>query len=112
MGRLGVIAVATVFALTAGASPAGALDNGLARTPPMGWNAFYSLGCHVDEGVVRETADALRSTGMADAGYRYVILDDCWMSHTRDAERRPAPAARPLSRTASPPWPTTCTPGG
>ena len=85
MGRLGVIAVATVFVLAAGASPAGALDNGLARTPPMGWNAFYSLGCHVDEGVVRETADALRSTGMADAGYRYVILDDCWMSHSRDA---------------------------
>ena len=85
MARPGVIAVALVLALTAGASPAGALDNGLARTPPMGWNAFYSLGCRVDEGVVRETADALRATGMADAGYRYVILDDCWMAHNRDA---------------------------
>jgi len=85
VGRLGIIAVATVFVLAAGASPAGALDNGLARTPPMGWNAFYSLGCQVDEGVVRETTDALRSTGMADAGYRYVVLDDCWMARSRDA---------------------------
>jgi alpha-galactosidase len=74
-----------VLALSAGASPAGALENGLARTPPMGWNAFYSLGCRVDEGVARETADALQATGMADAGYRYVILDDCWMSHSRNA---------------------------
>src|SRR5207247_5559616 len=37
------------------------------------------------ERVVRETADALLSSGMAAAGYRYVILDDCWMAHGRDA---------------------------
>ena len=71
------------LALALGASRAGALDNGLARTPPMGWNAFYSLRCGVDERVVRETADALLATGMAAAGYRYVILDDCWMGHGR-----------------------------
>ncbi|MGZ4202098.1 MAG: glycoside hydrolase family 27 protein [Thermoleophilaceae bacterium] len=87
MGRLGIIALAVVLlALAVGASPSRALENGLARTPPMGWNAFYSLGCHVDERVVRETADALRATGMADAGYRYVILYDCWMAHGRGAD--------------------------
>ncbi len=85
MGRLGVIALAVVLALAIGATPSRALENGLARTPPMGWNAFYSLGCRVDERVVRETADALVASGMADAGYRYVILDDCWMARSRDA---------------------------
>jgi alpha-galactosidase len=87
VGRLGVIALVVVLLAPAvGASPSRALENGLARTPPMGWNAFYSLGCRVDEQVVRETADALRATGMADAGYRYVILDDCWMAHGRGAD--------------------------
>src|SRR5204863_6155721 len=84
VGRLGVIAVAMGLARAVGASRAVALENGLARTPPMGWNAFYSLGCHVDERVVRETTDAIVASGMAEAGYRYVILDDCWMARSRD----------------------------
>jgi alpha-galactosidase len=85
MGRWALIAVAAALALAADAAPANALDNGLARTPPMGWNAFYSLGCHVDERIVQGTADSLLASGMAAAGYRYVILDDCWMAHGRDA---------------------------
>lgn len=51
---------------------------GLALTPPMGWNSWNKLGCNVDEMVIREIADAMVSTGMKDAGYVYVVIDDCW----------------------------------
>jgi alpha-galactosidase len=62
-----------------------ALDNGLARTPPMGWNSWNKFGCKgLNEKVVRDTADAMASNGMKDAGYQFVILDDCWQTG-RDA---------------------------
>jgi len=50
----------------------------LALTPPMGWNSWNGFGCNVDEKMVRETADAIVSKGMKDAGYQYVVIDDCW----------------------------------
>jgi alpha-galactosidase len=62
-----------------------ALDNGLARTPPMGWNSWNKFACKgLNEKVVREAADTMASNGMKDAGYQYVILDDCWQGE-RDA---------------------------
>lgn len=51
---------------------------GLAETPPMGWNSWNTFGCNIDEALIRETADTLVSSGMRDAGYIYVNLDDCW----------------------------------
>jgi alpha-galactosidase len=60
------------------ALPVVALDNGLAKTPPMGWNSWNKFGCNVSEQMIRETADAMVSSGMKDAGYRYVVIDDCW----------------------------------
>ena len=54
------------------------LDDGLARTPPMGWNTWNKFACNVSERLIRETADAMVSSGMRDAGYRYVVIDDCW----------------------------------
>jgi len=54
------------------------LDNGLARTPPMGWNSWNHFGCNVSAQLIRETADALVASGMRDAGYQYVVIDDCW----------------------------------
>jgi alpha-galactosidase len=60
------------------ALPVAALDNGLAKTPPMGWNSWNKFGCNVSEKMIRETADAMVSSGMKDAGYRYVVIDDCW----------------------------------
>ena len=54
------------------------LDNGLARTPPMGWNSWNHFGCNVSEQLIKETADAIVASGMRDAGYRYVVIDDCW----------------------------------
>ena len=50
----------------------------LAPTPPMGWNSWNHFACDVNEQTIRETADAMVSSGMRDAGYRYVVIDDCW----------------------------------
>src|SRR5262245_53435535 len=55
-----------------------ALDNGLARTPPMGWNSWNRFSCDVDERLIQRTADAMVASGMRDAGYQYVVIDDCW----------------------------------
>lgn len=68
--------------------PAAALEDGLARTPPMGWSSWNHFDCRVDEQVVRQTADAMVQSGMRDAGYRYVNVDDCWMAGARDASGR------------------------
>jgi alpha-galactosidase len=59
--------------------------NGLALTPPMGWNSWNKFGCNIDENLIRKEADALVSSGMRDAGYQYVVIDDCWQS-SRDAK--------------------------
>ncbi len=52
--------------------------HGLAGTPPMGWNSWNHFACDVSERLIRETADAIVASGMRDAGYRYVVIDDCW----------------------------------
>jgi alpha-galactosidase len=52
--------------------------NGLALTPPMGWNSWNKFACDINERVVRDTADAMVASGMRDAGYQYVVIDDCW----------------------------------
>ena len=51
---------------------------GLALTPPMGWNSWNNFGCDVNEEMIREMADAMVSSGMRDAGYTYIVIDDCW----------------------------------
>jgi alpha-galactosidase len=58
---------------------------GLAPTPPMGWTSWNKFGCRIDESLIRETADAMVSSGMKDAGYEYVNIDDCWEAPERDA---------------------------
>jgi alpha-galactosidase len=50
----------------------------LAQTPPMGWSSWNKFACNVTEQVIRATADAMVTSGMKDAGYRYVNIDDCW----------------------------------
>jgi alpha-galactosidase len=57
----------------------------IASTPPMGWNSWNKFGCNVSESLIREAADALVSTGMRDAGYTYIVIDDCWQV-SRDAQ--------------------------
>lgn len=62
---------------------------GLADTPPMGWNSWNRFGCDIDERMIRETADALVESGLAEAGYVYINLDDCWHAPERDADGFP-----------------------
>ena len=52
--------------------------NGMAETPPMGWNSWNKFRGAVSDAVVREIADAMVSSGMRDAGYVYVNIDDTW----------------------------------
>lgn len=59
---------------------------GLAMTPPMGWNSWNTFATDIDENLVKETADIMVTSGMKDAGYTYIVLDDGWMTRERDAE--------------------------
>ena len=65
-------------------------DNGLARTPPMGWNSWNKFAGRVDDQAVRAMADAIASNGMKDAGYQYVNIDDTWQGG-RDAQGKIVP---------------------
>jgi alpha-galactosidase len=60
--------------------------NGLALTPPMGWNSWYQYRCGVTQAEVLANAQALVSSGLAKLGYDYVNLDDCWMAPQRTAD--------------------------
>ena len=50
----------------------------LAKTPPMGWNSWNKFACNVNEKLVMQMADQMVSSGMQDAGYQYIVIDDCW----------------------------------
>ena len=56
-----------------------AVGDTLALTPPMGWNSWYIHYHRVTDKVMREAADQMVASGMADYGYMYVNIDDCWM---------------------------------
>jgi len=51
---------------------------GLALTPPMGWNSWNKFHCNVSDPLIRNMADAMVKSGMKDAGYEYIVIDDCW----------------------------------
>ena len=74
IGALCTLAGSAVAARHAGRR----VDNGLARTPPMGWNSWNKFGCDVSDKLIREVADAMAANGMREAGYQYVTIDDCW----------------------------------
>jgi alpha-galactosidase len=61
-------------------------DNGIARTPAMGWNSWNKFAGRVDDASVRGMADAMVSSGMRDAGYTYINIDDTWEGDQRDAQ--------------------------
>lgn len=60
-------------------------DNGLARTPPMGWSSWNHFADKIDDKTIRGIADAMVSSGLRDAGYRYINIDDGWQGE-RDAK--------------------------
>jgi len=56
----------------------------IAATPPMGWNSWNTFYNEINEQLICETADALIQTGLREAGYQYIIVDDCWSEKERD----------------------------
>jgi alpha-galactosidase len=88
-----------LVAMSGFAGPASAQleRNSLAPTPPMGWNSWNKFACHVDEDLIKSVADAIARNGMKEAGYQYVVIDDCWQKSrdengfiVADAEHFPA----------------------
>lgn len=75
-----LIASAGVLLLCAclGAQENNSVSKDLALTPPMGWNSWNKFACNVSEDMIRSMADAMVKSGMKDAGYQYVNVDDCW----------------------------------
>ncbi|KAL2478884.1 Alpha-galactosidase 2 [Forsythia ovata] len=69
------------------------IENGLGLTPQMGWNSWNHFQCDIEEKLIRETADAIVSTGLAALGYEYINLDDCWAELDRDSKGNLVPKA-------------------
>ena len=68
----------------------------LALTPPMGWNSWNKFGCNVSADLIKGMADAMVKSGMKDAGYQYVVIDDCWqVERDHDANIVPDPQRFP-----------------
>ncbi|TWF45162.1 alpha-galactosidase [Chitinophaga polysaccharea] len=74
-----------ILALLAASNASAQKFEGLAPTPPMGWNSWNTFQTAINEKMIMEIADALVSSGMKDAGYRYLVLDDGWMAMERDS---------------------------
>jgi len=71
-----------------------ASNNGVARTPPMGWNSWNHFGCdtaQLTQDLFKDIAQAMVSSGMKAAGYEYINLDDCWLASTRDSNGKLQP---------------------
>ena len=56
----------------------------LAMTPPMGYNTWNTFGANINAQLIKETADAMVDEGLLDAGYKYLVIDDCWSERQRD----------------------------
>jgi alpha galactosidase A-like protein/alpha galactosidase C-like protein len=74
------LAASFVVATPAVADPPPDSYNGLALTPPMGFNDWNAFGCNVSASLIEQTALAMHENGMQAAGYQYVNIDDCWMA--------------------------------
>jgi len=83
-GRALSLAMAVVL-IFAGRAAAQTPRDALAQTPPMGWNSWNKFECNVSEELIKSVADAIALNGMKEAGYRYVVIDDCWQV-TRDGD--------------------------
>lgn len=92
--KLALIAASVLVTVASFSAPTWALDNGLARTPPMGWLAWERFTCQTDcvkypqdcisSRLFMEMADRLVADGYKSAGYQYVNIDDCWQEMERD----------------------------
>jgi alpha-galactosidase len=57
-----------------------ALNNGLGRTPAMGWNSWNKYGCSINETIIKSITDSIISKNLDKLGYKYVVIDDCWQA--------------------------------
>ena len=80
-----IVSIFTKLVLILPPGDARALDNGLALTPPMGWNSWNTFRLKINEDLVKQVADVMVAKGFKDAGYRYVVIDDGWQI-TRDEQ--------------------------
>ena len=62
------------------------VNNTFLTSPPMGWNSWNTFYDQVSEELIISTADAMVDSGLHDAGYEYIIIDDCWSAKERDSE--------------------------
>jgi len=85
MRREKVLLVVLAVICCAAAAPSRAQEKSLAATPPMGWNSWNHFAEKVDARTIREQADAMVASGMKDAGYLYINIDDTWEGK-RDAQ--------------------------
>jgi hypothetical protein len=81
-----LLAIGCYFFLNSAAFTQPDKDDGLALTPPMGWNSWNSFQTDINEIRIKEIADAMVSSGMRDAGYQYLVLDDGWMANERNKD--------------------------
>ena len=58
----------------------------IVMTPPMGWNTWNTFGEKISEDMIKESADAMVKNGLLDAGYNYLVIDDCWAKRQRNPE--------------------------
>jgi len=97
-----------VYLIAFGFNLCSALDNGLSRTPPMGWMTWERFRCNTDckddpencisEHLMMDQAKEMVDQGFLAAGYEYIIVDDCWLDHKRDpitGKLRPNPKSFP-----------------
>lgn len=64
----------------------------IVRTPPMGWNSWNTFGPNINEELIKTTADAMVKNGLPEAGYNYLVIDDCWAELKRDENHRLVPS--------------------
>lgn len=61
-------------------------ENKVAQTPPMGWSSWNTFRNNIDQDIIMQTAHAMKDSGLANAGYEFINLDDCWQSSLRDSD--------------------------
>jgi alpha-galactosidase len=81
-----LLALVALVAGDGAAPPSFGPRPGAVLRPPMGWDSWNTFGCDIDETKILAAARALVGSGMRDAGYRYVIVDDCWQAPARAAD--------------------------
>ena len=67
------------------------MNTPLCHKPPMGWNSWNTFSWNINEDLIKTTADFFVESGLRDAGYEYIVIDDCWSEKQRDENGRLVP---------------------